>query len=526
MSRSATQQLFDTTARRHRIALAAARFRLCAIALGAAALAIICAARLLALVPDWITPAWLLLIPALALPLAFLLTRKPTAREVARVIDDRTGSRELFLTAALIDATTGDFQPIVLAQAEERAAQIQPAQVVPFRWQRGARDVAVALALLLAAIFFLPQLDPFGKGKQRQQAAKQEERLRESKQLTALRADQLAAKSEADAEKVEQALAALEQTFKEAQPKAKEADLRRLSEHQKELGAMWRQVKNELPRDAFEQGAQSFGQADPRKAQQWREELKKGDISAAKKELAQLRDEIRRLAAMPDSAEKRALQQQLSQRLGSLAQGLKQAINSPELNAALARALDQLDQAKLGALARDATQSAIDSLSLTEQELEQLARALKNGQALEDALKNLQMAKKLAELGQLEGAECQQCNGMGDYAALFAKKMGAGSQPGGPGMGAGIGNGSRRPEDDSATSAFKPEKSRSALSGGKMLLQWKTSEVGDTGARAEDYREQVRQVKQGVSEAIVAEQVPPGYHSAIQKYFDSLPEKK
>jgi hypothetical protein len=33
-------------------------------------------------------------------------------------------------------------------------------------------------------------------------------------------------------------------------------------------------------------------------------------------------------------------------------------------------------------------------------------------------------------------------------------------------------------------------------------------------------------VKQGVSEAIRNERVPPGYHGAIQKYFDNLPEKK
>ncbi len=36
----------------------------------------------------------------------------------------------------------------------------------------------------------------------------------------------------------------------------------------------------------------------------------------------------------------------------------------------------------------------------------------------------------------------------------------------------------------------------------------------------------MRGVKQGVSEALQAEQVPPGYHDAIKKYFDTLPEKK
>ena len=48
---------------------------------------------------------------------------------------------------------------------------------------------------------------------------------------------------------------------------------------------------------------------------------------------------------------------------------------------------------------------------------------------------------------------------------------------------------------------------------------------GGCGTRAEDFRNTVREVKQGVSEAIQQEQVPPGYHEAIKKYFDTLPAK-
>ena len=55
--------------------------------------------------------------------------------------------------------------------------------------------------------------------------------------------------------------------------------------------------------------------------------------------------------------------------------------------------------------------------------------------------------------------------------------------------------------------------------------RWKVNEVGPTGARAKEYRDALRQVKQGVSEAIANEQVPPGYHDTIQKYFDTLPEQ-
>ena len=42
--------------------------------------------------------------------------------------------------------------------------------------------------------------------------------------------------------------------------------------------------------------------------------------------------------------------------------------------------------------------------------------------------------------------------------------------------------------------------------------------------RVAEFRDGVKRVKQGVSEAIQQEQVPPGYHEAIKKYFDSLPE--
>ena len=115
---------------------------------------------------------------------------------------------------------------------------------------------------------------------------------------------------------------------------------------------------------------------------------------------------------------------------------------------------------------------------------------------------------------------------MADYAALYAALCQKKNVIG-PGMGPGgnPGAGGKAPEDDSLTSAFKQEKEQPKFAGGKTLLQWKTKEVGETGARAEDFREAIRDVKQRVSEAIVAEQVPPGYHGAIQKYFDSLPEK-
>jgi hypothetical protein len=531
MTTSRVQRLIERVGRREFLALLGARWRWAWLCAAGVALAVVCAARLLSIIPAGAVIPALAVLAAVPFVVALVLTRRPEARHVARIIDERSGSKELFLTAAMIADTPGEFRSIVIDQAEQRAGEIEPAKVVPFNWQRGTRDALVALCVVAAAVWFLPQLDPFKREAARQKLSQQEQRLIETKKVTEVRREQLAQDGGKEAEQVKKALAQLEKTFKEAKPLEREANLKELGQQQKELGELWRKVNNDQLRNAFDKAAQSFGQADPKKMEQWREQLKQGDATALKKELQDIRDELRKLAEQPDSAEKRAQQEQLAQRLNEMAQGMKQLANSPQVAQALQRALEQMDLSKLGALSKDATQAAMDSLNLSQEELDQLSQSLKDGKALEDALKNLQMAKQLADKNQLDGSECKDCNGMGDYAKLFAAKCngtGTGQQPGegGSGMGPGIGNGAKRPEDESAETAFKQEKAKSQLAGGKLLLEWKTKEVGETGARTEDYRDAVVQVKQGVAEAIQQEQVPPGYHEAIKRYFDTLPEKK
>lgn len=524
MSTGQTQRLIERVARRQQIAAFGARLRLGLIGASAAYFVCLLLARLLALLPDWFTLPSLGVIPVTGILYALIFHKRISPKATARLIDERTGSKELFLTTALLDDSSGDYQPIVLEQAEMRAAEIQPTRVLPFVWQRGLRDSLASVALVAVAVLFLPHFDPFGKEETRRKLAKEEDRLSETKKITALRAEQLAESPNTD--QVEKALAALENTFKQARPEEREANLKQLAEHQKELGEMWRKASNEAPKESFEKSAQGFGQLDPKKAQEWKEELKKGDTTAVKQEMKEIAEEMKKLAAMPESAEKRALREQLQQRLNALSEALKQQMNSPALNAALQRAMEQLDLAKLEQLSKSALEAAQDSLTLSQEELEKLAQSLKDLENLEQALKNLQMAKRLADAKCLDGEACKNCEGMSDYAALYALLLEKKNIVG-PGMGPGgnPGAGGKAPEDDTLKTDFKPEKEQTKFAGGKTLLQWKTNEVGETGARAEDYREAIRDVKQRVSEAILTEQVPPGYHPAIQKYFDSLPEK-
>ncbi len=525
---SHTQHLLRQTASRLWLSARGRHWRRGGLAAVVVALVLLLAARLLGLLTIGFTPLALGALPIVALVLALALARRPSPHDTARVIDARSGGKELFLTAALIGEAPGEFQLIVVAQAEERAAQLKPADLAPWRWQRGALHALAATALLLAALRWLPQLDPFKKVEQREKTAQQEEKVNEQRKLTALRKAELAAQSQRQAAQMQEALAQLDKTFKEARPQEKEATLQRLAEEQRALGELWRKVNNDQLKQALERAAQSFGREDAAQRKTWREQLQKGDLSGIKQELAALREQLQQLAATPDSAEKRAAHEQLAQQLNQFAEAMKELTRSPQVSDALSRALAQLDAAKLSQLSQEAMQDAMDSLQLSEQELEQLAQSMKDGKSLEEALKNLQMAKQLAGLGKLDGEACQGANNMGDYAALFAQKMAqlGVAAVGGAGLGQGIGDGSRRPEDDSATTGFKSEKSTSALTGGKMLLEWKTKEVGESGTRGAEFREALSRVKQGVSEALQAEQVPPGYHDAIKKYFDTLPEKK
>lgn len=522
-----TQRLIDRTAGRLYLAgLMAALHRGWLLAAGTVLFALV-AARLLALFPADLIVRWIWAPLVLVVSAALAIVRKPRSQDTARLIDERTGSKELFLTAAMLSAQSGQFSPIVIDQAEQRAEAVDPRRIVTFSWQRAVRDTLGSAALVAAVVLWLPQLDPFKKQADRDRLTKQEQQLEKTKAATAVRAEQLKQTENPESEKVKQALAALEKTFKEAKPQERQANLKQLNEHQKEIGEAWRQAANQRRNDAMEEGAQKFGQANPQQAQQWREALKQGDTSELKKEMEALKQEMQKLAQMPDSAEKRAQQEQLAQKLNQLSQGLKQTASSPQLQAALQRAAEQLDLSKTDSLSEEALQAAQQSMSLSQQELDQLAQAMKDQQSLEDALKNIQMAKQLADQNKLDGQQCSGCKSMSDYAEMY-KKLTSNGQPGsGPGMGknGGQGYGGKAEENDDAETAFKQEKSPTQLTAGKTLLQWKTQEVGPKGARPEEYQEAMKQVKQGVSEAISAEQIPPGYHDAIQKYFDALPAK-
>jgi hypothetical protein len=168
---------------------------------------------------------------------------------------------------------------------------------------------------------------------------------------------------------------------------------------------------------------------------------------------------------------------------------------------------------------------------LLQEQLKKLAEKLAKTTDPAERQKLLQeLAERLAGATELSGSELKRMlEGAGLKPGMKIPGQGqqaGGGKPGqdsGPGMGGpGRGQGGKAPEDPTAKSDFTPEQAKSALTAGKMLLKWKARGVADAGKATEEYLRNIEKVKQGVSEAVLHEQVPPGYHEIIKKYFDTM----
>jgi len=179
---------------------------------------------------------------------------------------------------------------------------------------------------------------------------------------------------------------------------------------------------------------------------------------------------------------------------------------------------------------KEAVEAAERSLDLTKLELKEIAQSAKDLKALEEALKVVQMAKQLNDAEKLDGEMSEGAQTIEEYAEFYAQliaQLGGGEEGEGDGDGEGLGgegmgSGGKAPEDDSVETDFKTEQSKSAVTAGKVLLSVKTKGMSDKGDAKKEYKGLIQKVKQGYSEAILQEQIPPGYHDGIKSYFDNL----
>ena len=527
-SRPKWQTLLSRTLLRLRLLSAARRGLRALLVLAAAYAAFLVTMRLtgiLRLTPEALALAGLALA---ALLIGAVWPHRPTVRDAARAVDRHAKTDDLFLTMLMLENSPGEFQPLVAAQAESKAGRIRSTEVVPMRINGRLCAVCTLLLLCAGLVPFVPQLDPFGRVEASQQAEKEAKKLDESKQATKERLAQIEQEhlSDSEAKEVAKALDQLKTTMKAAQPKAKAANAQALGIAQKNVADQWRKISADKLKDLLSESsiAQQFGSSGTGESKKWMEQLQAGSTEALKKEMKALQKDMEELAKTNDPFKKAELQKRLREKLDALSQFAKEQTGSQTLAAAIKRAQEQMRMASKGEddpASKDAMQSAAESMKLAEKELEQVAQSVKDLKELEKGLTALQMAKKLNSDEQLDGKKVEGAQSMDEYMAMFEQMM-KGKNPNQASEGEG--DGSTRDENDASKSKFKTEMSKSHITKGKVLLTLKTKGMGEHVDVKEQYRAAVRDVKSGISEAILQEEIPPGYHEGIKGYFETLDE--
>lgn len=482
--------------------------------------------RGLGLLPDWFHPITVLIVPLAGLLLAVLFQRRPEPVDAARHVDRHTESKDLFLTVSMLPSSAGEYQSLVAQDAEDRAPRIAPTEIVPFS---GLREVAISgttLAALAAIVVLLPQFDPFGNVEAASMVEKAKEELEKSEEATQARKSELVKQDDEGevSEDVRKALNGLVKSFDEMRRDRQKKNAKVLGDRQREVGAKWRSIRNSdqlkelLNRNA---DTQNFG----RNAQQmkkWGKELEEGNPESLNKQLEELKEALQNLAKTADPAERQALQQEMKRKFKDLADFAREHVKSPQLRAALQRARKQLEAAGSDPeLQEQALEAAMESLELAKMELKEIAQSAKELQELEKALETIQKAKQLNSQGELDGELDDEAT-LDDYAEFYAELMGEGNGNGTGGEGEG--GGGEVEEEEDADVGFKNEKSKASIDAGKVLLSIKTKGMSESGEARQQYRNLVREVRQGLSEAIELEQIPPGYVPGIKSYFDSIEE--
>lgn len=529
--------------------------------------------RLCGVGPDWFAVDALAVLPVLAVLIAIGTAQKPTIREAARSIDTTCGADELFLTLVQLQSSGGGYQSVVAEQAEQVALGVRPSEVVSWRWQLPAARLAGGAVVLVVVILFLPQLDPFGAAESANAAVAVRRDLEASRRETSIRAAELTARRESAvvADGAEESLAELAAELRRLTGDRSAVSLPELESRQRSVEARWRDANKDQDVARLVENAQAnqfLGQAG-NGSRQWVEDLAEGQTDSLDEAFAALRDELVELASPDDEADRQERERRVRKQIAELQRFAGNQLESQFAEAAMKRAMSQLDSMRLEPdLKSEAAAAARESIDLAQQEMREIAQNAQQLASLEKALNAIQSAKQLArskdgKSGQSDDATIQ------EFVDQYAKLQGEGGKedsgndqhgenegalnspdqqvastsgqsgskdegtPGATSQGntvdrsldASSGKGEGRAvarENDQAETSFRDERESRNLDENRRLMAMRRQGLSEAGEVSDEYRELVRSLQRRVSTAIEVEEIPPGYVSGIRRYFDSL----
>ncbi len=521
---------------------------LAAIALGFALLG----ERLLGGSINWLAALWTSLAVALLAAILWTIIRRPDAMTVARLLDERAGTRDALSTALAFSSQPDGWSERARLWARDAATKIKSAQAVPIRAPRLWPAPLIATALLGAMWLFMPQVDLFGVRAEAEQEAAKGEELRAVQVELAKQEEELEALLDAiDAPELK------EQLTDTPKPKtaeeAKREAIKRLTTLKDRLESL-QQGEKALAAKSLEESMKRLRRPGEGPLDEMAKKLQAGDFEGARKEMEtladklnsgelseeqreQAREQMEDLAKQLAELEKRnqALQDQLAEL------GLDPALaNDPE---ALQQALeqvqglsqDQIRQMMQQAQAAQQSQEMIDALS---QSLQTAAQSMQDSMNRADALRVCSnclggmegMQSELSAMQAAQGQLNQQLEALGQNPQLsgaqaFQQWAMNGSGGGQGGINAGVGTAWNQVDPEASPVHTEKQKSRSKQQGGPIIATRLVQGSQVRGESRAQFAEVVESGEQSAAEAIENQRIPRERREAVKRYFGTLQRK-
>lgn len=490
--------------------------------------------------PDWV-PFAVVAGLGLAVSAAVALTGGPSRIDAAVAIDRAFHLNERLSTALTLPEDLRE-TPAGLALMADAVRQISGLDVRPAFGPRLPRFAWVPLvpAALAVGLVFAPNL-PQSRAQARNAERVDPKALVE--QTRALGKKIASQRKEIEKTKFPEAEKLLAKIEKAADDLAKAPPARKdkalielnkltdaLQERQKQLGSP-EQINRQL-----QQLKESAGQGP---AEQFARDLAKGDFKKAAEELSRLKEKL--ASGKMTEAEKKALKEQLGEmskqlkKLADLEQRKKQ-LEEARKNGGLTK--EQFDQemaklneqskglqklAQMAQKLREAgeqmqkgdTKKAAETLGMTEQQLEQMARNLQELEALDGAMADLQDAKN-----GMTGDGLNQLGEMPDGADMYGNRRN-GNNASGRGRGRGD-----RPEAPDKTAQYTT-KVRQQMGKGKAFADGTAPpNTPVKGQSFIDIQGQVETTAGNAADALTNQKVPRSIEKHIRGYFDQINKGK
>jgi hypothetical protein len=488
--------------------------------------ALVASGRLTGFLPEGTFDFQILFYPlGLGFAIGALSHRRTNHVEAAKLADDSLNAKDLFQTALSIKNPDSGYAKLPLADAEKEARRIDAAHAAPFTFQRRLWSLGVGLALLALCVAFVPRLDPFGRDAARKQAEENRKRSEDVKKQVERKLAALKKTDSKNSPEVKKLLAEIKQRFDALRKSRKVDNEKALKQVKSAIDDLWKRKASEKMRDkSLKAMSRRFMGALDAKERKWLAQMKKKNYSGLMKEAKEIQKLAAEIAKTSNPEERAKKKAQLKKRLQKLANFMKTQCGSRSCQNALKSAMEQLNMSGMNGVNQTAAMKSLaNAMNLTQRELQKLQQMANDLKDLEMASKACQMARELNNLKRSMAANQNGMQSMEDYAKFYeqcvkqCKGKGKGKGKGKPG-----GGGGKAEENDKAQTAMKDEKSNSKLQPGKILMRWNVKGMGKIGTVDENYKGTVEKVKRDANEAILKEEVPPGYHDAIKRYFKDM----